>query len=262
LATAPISGTFICWSPETLAMYAPQPILKDPVQASIPKLRGGDLGAVYYGQRRKGDFYDVARVNQERVLFGLFDIAGDLKQTRPIMLALQESFRSTGVELLSTTGSNENEAMLELWIQMNRAVMKSAGGVHSCPAFVGCFNEELRTLAYVNAGHTPGLVRDHAEPTELGATALPLGLFSHSVPDSSVVALGPGHCLLLVSRGIVEARRKGEEFGIERAKQYLQDVAFESAHETCVGLLGRIRQFMGTAPTHNDVTALCLLRSV
>lgn len=241
---------------------APPIPCRDPLQACIPKVRGGDLGAVYYGQRLKGDFYDIVRVSDDRVLFGLFDVAGDLKETRPIVLVLQETFRRVGEERLHSHGSNETEAMLELWIEMNRAVMNTAGGVHSCPAFIGCYNEDLHTVSYVNAGHTPGLVRDHSGPVELGATALPLGLFSHSVPDGSVMALAPGGALLLASRGIIEARRRGAEFGLERAKQYLQDVGFETAHETCVGLLARVRQFMGTAPTHNDVTALCLVRAL
>jgi len=29
-----------------------------------------------------------------------------------------------------------------------------------------------------------------------------------------------------------------------------------------VGLLARVQQFMGTAPTHNDVTAMALVRSL
>lgn len=243
--------------------HAPHPVAgNEPTQTRIPKLRGADLGAVYYGQRLKGDFYDAVRVNESRVLFGLFDIAGDIKQTRPIMIALQETFRTRGALLLERVDANETEAMLELWIEMNGSVMKSAHGVHSCPAFVGCYNEDLNTVCYINAGHTPGLVRDHAGPVELGATALPLGLFSHSVPDGSMTALTPGGALLLVSRGIVEAKRKGNEFGLQGAKQYLEEVGFETAHETCVGLLARVRQFMGTAPTHDDVTALCLVRSL
>jgi serine phosphatase RsbU (regulator of sigma subunit) len=76
-----------------------------------------------------------------------------------------------------------------------------------------------------------------------------------------MVALGNGHLILLLSKGIVEARRRRDEFGLDRAKEYLQELGFQSAHETCVGLLGRVQQFMGTAPTHNDVTAVSLVRS-
>jgi serine phosphatase RsbU (regulator of sigma subunit) len=95
----------------------------------------------------------------------------------------------------------------------------------------------------------------------LEATALPLGLFSHSIPDSSVVFLRPGDGILLVSKGILEARKRSDEFGIERVTEYFRETGFRSAHETCVGVLGRVRQFMGTAPTHNDVTALSLVRA-
>lgn len=235
---------------------------KDPLQAEIPTIRDGCMSAVYYGQRQSGDFYDFLRVTAGRVLFGLFDVAGDLQQTRPIVLALQKKFRGCGQQLFSGQDVNVPEAMEEFWIQLNKAVMKAAGGVRSCPAFLGCYNEEIKTLCYVNAGHIPAIMRDGGQTRELGATSLPLGLFSHSVPDSSVIALGPRDVVLLVSKGIVEAKHRGEEYGIERAKDYLRETGFETAHETCVSLLSRVRQFMGTAPTHNDVTVLSLVRTI
>jgi serine phosphatase RsbU (regulator of sigma subunit) len=234
---------------------------KDPIQASIPQIREGALGAVYYGQRRSGDFYDFVRCSPERVLFGLFDVAGGLEQARPIMVAMQKKLRKLSAELLADHSSNEMEAMAEMWIRLNREVMRVAGGVHQCAAFVGCYNEHLQTVSYVNAGHTPGLLRDEKQVGEMPATALPLGLFSHAVPEASMVALGNGHLILLLSKGIVEARRRRDEFGLDRAKEYLQELGFQTAHETCVGLLARVQQFMGTAPTHNDVTAVSLVRS-
>jgi len=234
---------------------------QDPVQAHIPEIQGGELGAVYYGQRRGGDFYDFVRCSPERVLFGLFDVAGDLERARPIMVALQKKLRKLSAELLAEGCGNEMEAIVELWLRLNREVMRVVSGAHSCAAFIGCYNEHLKTVSYVNAGHTPGLVHDQDQVSELGATALPLGLFSHAVPDSGMVALGPGHLVLLLSKGIVEARRRNEEFGLARAKQYLQELGFQTARETCVGLLGRVRQFMHTAPTHDDVTAVSLVRS-
>lgn len=233
----------------------------DPLPASIPNIRDGHMAAVYYGQRCSGDFYDFIRVSRECVLFGMFDVAGGLQETRSIMIPLQNTFRTCGPELLQPSGVNELECMLELWIRLNRVVMKAADGVHSCPAFLGCYNEEMQTLSYVNAGHTPAICRVGEHVHLLEATALPLGLFSHSIPDSSVRVLGPGGGTLLVSKGIVEAKRRGEEFGIDRAKEYFHETAFQSAHETCVGILARVRQFMGTAPTHDDVTALSLIRS-
>lgn len=235
---------------------------RDPLPASIPRLRGAELAAVYYGQRRSGDFYDCFRINHECVLFGLFDVAGGLEDSRPIVVALQNTFRSSGAQVLEPREVNAVESMLELWIRLNRAIMTAAGGVHSCPAFIGCYNEELATLSYVNAGHPPALCRDEDSVRPLEATALPLGLFSHSIPDSSVVVLHPSDGILLVSKGILEARSRSEEFGLDRVSDYFHETGFQSAHENCVGVLGRVRQFMGTAPTHNDVTALSLVRLI
>lgn len=233
----------------------------DPHQAKIPTIRDGTLAAVYYGQRRSGDFYDFVLLSSGSVLFGLFDVAGDLRETRSIIVGLQQKFRGAGAKLLDGEQVNEAERLHDLWLELNRTIMATAGGVRSCPAFLGCYNDEISVLSYVNAGHTPGLVRDRESVKELRATALPLGLFSHSVPESSVVALSSGQALLLASKGVTDAKYKGEEYGLDRVREYLQQAQFETAHETCVGLLSRVQQFMCTAPTHNDVTALAVVRS-
>src|SRR5271170_4082494 len=177
----------------------PLPVL-DPVQAEVPELKGANLAAIYYGQRMGGDFYDFLRVSPKRVLFGLLDVAGGLEESRDIISAAQHTFRTLGAELFAKEDINEAEAMIEVCLQLNRTILETAGGVHSCPAFAGCYDENLGTVCYFNAGHTPGLVRDTTGVAELPATGLPLGLFSHSTCDASTVVLQPGAVLLLVSR--------------------------------------------------------------
>src|SRR5271165_991589 len=108
---------------------------KDPVQASIPEIRDGFMAAVYYGQRCSGDFYDFLRIGPERVLLGLFDVAGDLVRTRAVVCAVQQEFRTLGARLLEPADANESEAVLQLWLELNRVLMQTAGGVHPCPAF-------------------------------------------------------------------------------------------------------------------------------
>jgi serine phosphatase RsbU (regulator of sigma subunit) len=234
---------------------------KGPLQATIPEIRSGSLSAVYYGQRRSGDLYDFVSVAPDRVLFGLFDVAGELQQTRGIMVDLQRNFRNWGTKLLGDSPRNETGSLVKLWRLMNRATMKSSGGVHVCAAFFGCYDDHLGIACYVNAGHTPAMLRHRQSIRQLEATALPFGLFPEAVPDASLVALNPGDALLLVSKGVVEANYRGEEYGLKRAGEYLDHSRAESAHEVCVGLLDRLRQFMHAAPTHDDVTALALVRS-
>jgi phosphoserine phosphatase RsbU/P len=237
----------------------PEPT-RDAVAAEVPELRGANLSAVYYGQRMGGDFYDFLRVSPKRVLFGLLDVAGRQEENREIISAAQHSFRTLGAELFAQEDINEAEAMIEVCLQLNRTILETAGGVHSCPAFAGCYDENLGTVCYFNAGHTPGLVRDTTGVAELPATGLPLGLFSHSTCDASTVALEPGAVLMLVSRGIVEAKCGGQEWGLDSVKAGLQRSTADSAKEFCLSILDQIQQFMCTPPTHNDVTTLALAR--
>lgn len=231
-----------------------------PVQAQVPSLQGAEIAAVYYGQRMGGDFYDFIRVSPARVVFGLLDVAGRLEDNREIVGAAQNTFRAVASELLAGEDVNEADAMTELCLELNRAIMQAARGVRSCPAFAGCYNESLGTVCYFNAGHTPGLLHDRQDSEQLGATGLPLGLFSHATHDAPTVAVEPGGALLVVSRGIVESKCRGEEFGLTRVQEGLQEVSFANARELCTSVLSRVQQFMCTPPTHNDVTTLALVR--
>jgi sigma-B regulation protein RsbU (phosphoserine phosphatase) len=241
------------------------PVSRETMQADVPALQGAEIAAAYYGQRMGGDFYDFLRVSPNRVLFGLLDVAGRIEDNQTIVSAIQNAFRTLGAELFAPPDVNESEAMAELCLELNRILLKTAGGVRPCPAFAGCYNEDLGILCYFNAGHTPGLVRDRRGVTELPATGLPLGLFSHVACDTPMVALQPGAALMLVSRGVVEGRckgehAKGEEFGLERAKACLGVMNSTGAREMALSILNQMQQFICTPPTHNDVTALVLLR--
>ena len=232
----------------------------DPVEAEVPALADAELAAIYYGQRMGGDFYDFLRVSPNRVLFGLLDVAGRHEENRGIVAATQHTFRTEAPALFADEEVNEADAMIQLCLHLNRTILR-AGGVRSCPAFAGCYNESLGTVSYFNAGHTPGLLRHKTGVTELAATGLPLGLFSHATCDAPMVALEPSAALLLVSRGIVEGKCKSDEFGLERVKDGVQRATATTAKELCVSVLDNVQRFMCKPPTHNDVTALALLRA-
>src|SRR5438067_4508951 len=174
-----------------------RPVHREPTHTKVPQLHDAEICAVYYGQRLAGDFYDFVRAGQNRVLFGLLDVAGQHDDNRAVVRAAQRTFRSVAIKLFGPEDINEANAMIELSVQLNRTIMRAEGGVRACPAFAGCYNEGLGTICYFNAGHTPGLVRHSTGIMELPATGLPLGLFSHMTSDAPTIALEPGATLLL-----------------------------------------------------------------
>ena len=235
-------------------------VATEPKPAAAPALKGAELAAASLGERRGGDLHDFFRVSARRVVFGLLDVAGRLEQNRAIVIAVQQVFRSLSAELFAADDVNESDAMVVLGLQLNRTVMQTANGVHSCPAFAGCYDESLGTICYFNAGHTHGLVRDRTGISELMATGLPLGLFSHAIPDAQVVALEPEAALLLVSRGVVEAQGGKNGNGLELIKESLRNVAASSAQSICDGVLEAVKSGMPRSHLQNDLTALALLR--
>jgi serine phosphatase RsbU (regulator of sigma subunit) len=243
----------------------PPPAL-EPVAGEFPKMEGAEIAATTYGQRVGGDFYDSLRVSPERVLFGLLDVAGRRQSNQQILSAAQNIFRTLGAELFAPPDINEAEAMTTLCLRLNRGIMEAAAGVHSCPAFVGCYHERFGTLCYTNAGHTPGLLRDHAGIAELASTGLPLGLFSHATADAPTVALEKGAVLLLVSRGVVEGKCKEAkvddlEYGLERVKERLQANPSQSAQALSASVLNAVGEFTCEPLVPDDMTALCFVRT-
>jgi len=234
------------------------PPVKEPIHCDAPALRGAEVAAVYCGQRVGGDFYEFLRVGPSRMLFVLLDAAGLRADTREILVSAQRTFRMCAQEFFSAQDLNETTAMIRLCEGMNHTILR--GGLRSCPGFIGCYNEDLGTVCYANAGHTPGLLRDKTGITLLEATGLPLGLFSHTTQSASTCHLVPGAALIAVSRGIVEAGFEGEEFGLDRVQESFQKVPALRAREVCVGLLEAAQEFSMKPLTHNDATAVALVR--
>jgi phosphoserine phosphatase RsbU/P len=237
----------------------------EPVPSDFPKVVGAEIAAAIYGKRVAGDFYDSLRVSSERVLFGLLDVAGRREDNRQILATAQKTFRDLGAQLFSPTDINEAEAMTQLCLHLNRGLMEAEKGVRSCPAFIGCYHERFGTLCYTNAGHTPGLLRDHTGVVEIASTGLPLGLFSHATCDAPTIGLEKGAVLLLVSRGVVEGKCKDttaedQEYGLSRVKESLQQNAAQGAEEICSSTLHGVGEF-ACEPTFQDMTALALLRT-
>ena len=171
-----------------------------------------------------------------------------------------ETFRDQGPACLASDELNEADAMMEFCHELNVSIRGAASGVRSCAAFVGCYNEELGTVCYVNAGHTPGLLRYNSDISELPATGLPLGLFAASTYEAPTAAVPRGGALLLVSRGVVEATHKKEEFGLERLKQHFGQTPLTSAHGVASAALQAVRQYAQSNAAQNDLTTLALVR--
>ncbi len=229
--------------------------------AEFPPLSGADIAGMIEGERVGGDLYHFLRANRCRVIFGLLDVAGRHEENHSIVEAVRHTFQELGKDRFANEEINEADAMMEFCLELNLSIRRAANGVRQCSAFLGCYNEEIGTICYANAGHTPGLLRDPTGIVELPATGLPLGLFSASTYEAPTAALQHGASLLLVSRGVVEAAYKKEEFGLERVKTSFQNSPQDNAKDIATVIVDGVRRYMQAPTAHNDVTALALVRN-
>lgn len=233
--------------------------LRTPAPASIPEIQGTTVTALYRAARVGGDFFDFAEAHG-RLVFVLLDIAGKRDGALHIAAIVQDRFRQLVPELFHDHDLNEAVALSKLTIDLNRTVIEAADGVRCAPAFVASFHEQFGTLQYVNAGHPPALVRDHGSTALLESNGLPLGLFSHATHDAQFRVLEPGAALVVLSKGLVEARRNAHEFGIEGIRAYLQNTPLTDARGLCSGLLKEVEQSVKRG-YQNDMTVLALVRA-
>jgi serine phosphatase RsbU (regulator of sigma subunit) len=243
-------------------------------------MQSSDLAALYRAARVGGDFFDFVQVGSDRLIFALLDIAGRREQALDIAAAVQDSLRSRAPELFGASDLNEADAVTDLVLSVNQTILNAAGGVRCAPGVIGCYNEGVGIVSYINAGSVPALLRLDGTITVLEASGLPLGLFSHATHDSQICVLPEGASLLLTSRGLLEVKAGGEEYGIERLKGSLQNASDACAQDLCSDVLRNVSEFIeqnkrrrflgfGSSPQtngeaeslgENDVTAVALLR--
>jgi serine phosphatase RsbU (regulator of sigma subunit) len=237
----------------------PQPDLQRPIPTCFPILSSAEIAARYQGTRIGGDFFDIVCIGH-RMIFVVLDIAGKRELAFHIAAKVQTVFRARAEEGFRDQQVNESDAMTEVVLAINRAIMEVTGTAHFSTGFAGCYHQEVGTLCYINAGYTPALVRDSHGITELRASGLPLGLFMHATQDALMTVLEPGAVLLLFSRGLMEARNKRAEFGIERVRKLLDSSQATSAEALCTEILESVLTHLHGRAIENDLSTLALMR--
>ena len=162
-----------------------------------------------------GDFYDVLPLRDGRVIVTLGDVAGKGSPAALLMALLLAVLRTLVDEEL------EAPALAE---RLNAQICRHSPSSRFITLFYGVYTPATGALTYVNAGHTPPLIRRREGRYErLGGTGVALGMFEGSVFGAVETMLHPGETLVMYSDGITEAEDPSgqpfEEAGLERVME-------------------------------------------
>ena len=123
------------------------------------------------------------------------------------------------------------------------------------------YDAALRELGIANAGGPLPLLLRNGEVTEIEVSGVPLGLLPEVEYDEVTLALLPGDVVVFASDGIHESTNAvQEEFGIDRLKDLLSDVApFDPGYTIAQRIVKATDEHAGVGrPPHDDRTLLIL----
>jgi serine phosphatase RsbU (regulator of sigma subunit) len=200
-----------------------------------------------------GDFYDVLRLPDGRIIVTIGDVAGKGSPAALLMALLLAVLRTLADEQL------EASALAE---RLNLQICRHSPGSRFITLFYAVYNPADGAMTYVNAGQNPPFIRRRDGRYEkLGSTGVALGMFEHSKFGASETRVEPGEMLILYSDGITEAEdpdgRPFEEAGLE---QIIEAHADDPASDLASRVLKAVEAHARKSRFVDDLTILILKR--
>ncbi|MBV8490800.1 MAG: SpoIIE family protein phosphatase [Candidatus Eremiobacteraeota bacterium] len=213
---------------------------------ALPRLAGFRLETCYLAAESElnvgGDWYDVFRLDDKRVLIGIGDVAGTSLAAAATMGRVRDALRTAALCLDDPAGI----------LAVADEVLRDDPSVF-VTSFAGILDIETRVLRYACAGHYPPRVRFADGTTqELRGRGLPLGVrwASQEARPNGSVHLEPGSLLVLFTDGMIEQRR--DIFGaLGRLETIMRDLQPE-------GSALALRDEFVPSPSTDDVAILTI----
>ncbi len=223
--------------------------------ASDAVVPGFDIGAAAFpAEQTGGDYFDFIQLPNGAVYIGIGDVSGHGLGSA-LLMALMRAYVRSFAALELDVG--------EILFRVNRALAADMEEGRFATLLLVRLHPAESRLAYASAGHVPGhlLKESGALGFLLESTGLPLGLFPDCVFPSCELQLNPQDMIVLVTDGVTEtAAGDDKQFGSEGAVKYAAAHGEQSAREIARGIYEAARQFAGSEPQHDDITAVVVKR--
>lgn len=226
-------------------LYQQQKRFADTMQRSLlpwarPSAPGLETGRVYESSARLdvgGDLYDFLVLADGRLAAVLGDVTGhgidataDMAMAKYVFRSLAREHPEPGDLLAAANDVVVGEIAPGTFITMTYLVVDGIRGEVAC----------------ASAGHpAPRLVLPEGTTSDLGAPGLALGIDAGQTYEETRAPLAPGAVLVLYTDGVVESRRDGELYGVERLDALLAERRDLSAQALARAVAEDARAFSG-----------------
>jgi len=199
-----------------------------------------------------GDFYDVVRAAEDRLVLSIGDVAG-----KGVPASLLMAVASTQIRATALHHGLPDEILASLNTHLVHRSPRGLFVTLSCAVY----DVRTRRLLCANAAHPPAILRRPGEPPRpvLGATATMVGILPSLAIGTNELVLDPGDTLVFHSDGVTEARNaRGRMFAEAGLLAHLAKAPEGDAAATAAGILDAVRRHAGDAPQADDISILVL----
>ena len=217
----------------------------------IPQVCGCDISFAWQpAQAVSGDYFDVLKLDEDRVALCIADVSGKGLPAALLMSNVQAAVRAF---------ASAETSPAELCARVNRVVSSNIADDKFITLFYCVIDCKAGKLAYANAGHNPAiLVREDGGVVRLETGGAVLGPFPESGYEQGEVEIRRGDRVLLFTDGMTEAMdESGEEFGEERLMRLAVDNRRLDAHEMQAVVTRAVAGHAGEC-FHDDATLVAL----
>ena len=221
---------------------------------TMPEIPGFEvLGWNRPARQVGGDYFDVFRLEDQR--FGL--VVGDVTG-KGLPAALLVSTLHSALRVLL----DQMPVGPPLVERLSRYIYEASSANKFITLLLAVVDQEGH-LAYLNAGHNPGLViRRDGSSEQLPSGGLPLGLLPGGQFEASSLELGPEDLLCIYSDGITECEAPDEEeLGLERLIDLLSEHRRQPLQDIIATIDDAVTRFAQGQPQGDDQTVVLLRRA-
>ncbi len=199
-----------------------------------------------------GDYYDVMKLEDGRVVFVVGDISGKGISAAILMSSLQAVWR-----MLAQTGRSPEVVCS----QLNHHLHQITDTSRFATLFYGLWNRADGQLCYVNAGHEVPILIGSRGSRRLEQGGVPLGMFPAADYQAGGITLARDDLLVIYSDGITDATGPhGDEFGADRLEKVVADHWHEPLTEIQQKVMAAVRHWCGPGKEADDDMTLLLVR--
>lgn len=198
-----------------------------------------------------GDYYDVVKLDNNRVLVAIADVSGKGVPAALLMANVQAFLKSI---------CKQNLPLAEATNLMNDLVAENTTMGSFITFFWALFENDTKKLTYVNAGHNPPLHVYNGRINKFKKGGMILGVLPTTIPYvSETIQLESGQAVVLFTDGITEAMNKnGEEFSDEKLEKIVSSIYSESPKFILDKIKAQVEEFTVGAEQSDDITCLVL----